>query len=192
MKRTGLNQLTDIMENRADRPEKNVYFLRINAYSIQVEQLLRQVVERVRKLGVLIDGKLVAPDVRQITYYQEMIGDEFDLNISFIERAISKWLPRLTIDIVKILSNAIYTMLFDLKQIGKNINILNNINVDDYNSIYDLINDLNEIKNNNDLVMVKAKYLGKNGIVTEITKNMRDLSQEERIIVSVNILIINN
>lgn len=126
MKRTGLNQLTDIMENRADRPEKNVYFLRINAYSIQVEQLLRQVVERVRKLGVLIDGKLVAPDVRQITYYQEMIGDEFDLNISFIERAISKWLPRLTIDIVKILSNAIYTMLFDLKQIGKNINILKN------------------------------------------------------------------
>ena len=46
-----------------------------------------------------------------------------------------------------------------------------------------LINDLNDIKNNNDLVMVKAKYLGKNGIVTEITKNMRDLSQEERVVV---------
>ncbi len=44
-----------------------------------------------------------------------------------------------------------------------------------------LINDLNDIKNNNDLVLVKAKYLGKNGIVTELTKNMRDLSQEERI-----------
>ena len=46
-----------------------------------------------------------------------------------------------------------------------------------------LINDLNEIKNNNDLVMVKSKYLGKNGIVTELTKNMRDLSQEERVVV---------
>ena len=46
-----------------------------------------------------------------------------------------------------------------------------------------LINDLNEIKNNNDLVMVKSKYLGKNGIVTELTKNMRDLSPEERIVV---------
>ena len=46
-----------------------------------------------------------------------------------------------------------------------------------------LIKDLEEIKSNNDLVMVKAKYLGKSGIVTELTKNMKDLSQEERIIV---------
>ena len=46
-----------------------------------------------------------------------------------------------------------------------------------------LIKDLNEIKNNNDLVLCKAKYLGKNGIVTELTKNMRDLSPEERVIV---------
>lgn len=46
-----------------------------------------------------------------------------------------------------------------------------------------LIKDLNEIKNNNDLVLVKSKYLGKNGIVTELTKNMRDLSPEERVVV---------
>lgn len=46
-----------------------------------------------------------------------------------------------------------------------------------------LIKDLENIKNNNDLVQVKAKYLGKSGIVTEITKNMKELSQEERIMV---------
>ena len=46
-----------------------------------------------------------------------------------------------------------------------------------------LINDLNNIKSNNDLVIVKSKYLGKNGIVTELTKNMRDLSPEERVVV---------
>lgn len=43
--------------------------------------------------------------------------------------------------------------------------------------------DLENIVNNNDLVQVRAKYLGKSGIVTELTKNMRDLSQEERIVV---------
>ena len=43
--------------------------------------------------------------------------------------------------------------------------------------------DLENINNNNDLVQVKAKYLGKSGIVTELTKNMKDLSQEERITV---------
>ena len=43
--------------------------------------------------------------------------------------------------------------------------------------------DLENINNNNDLVQVKAKYLGKSGIVTELTKNMKDLSQEERVMV---------
>ena len=46
-----------------------------------------------------------------------------------------------------------------------------------------LVNDLKNINNNNDLVQVKAKYLGKNGLVTELTKNMKDLTQEERVIV---------
>lgn len=44
-----------------------------------------------------------------------------------------------------------------------------------------LLNDLSKVDNKNDLAMVKAKYLGKNGIVTEITKDMRSLSNEERI-----------
>ncbi len=44
----------------------------------------------------------------------------------------------------------------------------------------DLINDLKECKTPNDVVIVKAKYLGKNGIVSDLTKNMRDLSNEER------------
>ena len=47
----------------------------------------------------------------------------------------------------------------------------------------ELQEDLKNIKTPNDLVQIKAKYLGKNGIVTDLTKNMRDLSQEERMIV---------
>ena len=43
--------------------------------------------------------------------------------------------------------------------------------------------DLENINNNNDLVQAKAKYLWKSGIVTELTKNMKDLSQEERVVV---------
>ncbi len=43
-----------------------------------------------------------------------------------------------------------------------------------------LIHDLEEIKTNNDLVQVKAKYLGKTGIISELTKNMKELSNEER------------
>ena len=47
----------------------------------------------------------------------------------------------------------------------------------------ELKNDLSNIKTPNDLVMIKAKYLGKNGTVSELTKNMRDLSNEERALV---------
>ena len=46
-----------------------------------------------------------------------------------------------------------------------------------------LLNDLDNIVSLNDLVVVKAKYLGKNGQVSELTKNMRDLSNEERALV---------
>ena len=47
----------------------------------------------------------------------------------------------------------------------------------------DLMHDLDSVKTPNDLVQVKAKYLGKLGVISELTKNMRDLSNEERALV---------
>ena len=47
----------------------------------------------------------------------------------------------------------------------------------------DLMHDLDSVKTPNDLVQVKAKYLGKSGVISELTKNMRDLSNEERALV---------
>ena len=44
----------------------------------------------------------------------------------------------------------------------------------------ELEEDLRKANTPNDLVQIKAKYLGKNGIVSELTRNMRDLSNEER------------
>ena len=43
-----------------------------------------------------------------------------------------------------------------------------------------LKDDLEKVVTLNDLVIVKAKYIGKNGLVSELTANMRDLSPEER------------
>ena len=39
---------------------------------------------------------------------------------------------------------------------------------------------LDLIKSNQDIVDIKAKYIGKNGCITELTKNMKDLTPEER------------
>ena len=44
----------------------------------------------------------------------------------------------------------------------------------------ELNKDLELIKTNQDIVDIKAKYIGKNGCITELTKNMKDLTPEER------------
>ena len=44
----------------------------------------------------------------------------------------------------------------------------------------ELDKDLELIKTNQDIVDIKAKYIGKNGCITELTKNMKDLTPEER------------
>ena len=43
-----------------------------------------------------------------------------------------------------------------------------------------LDNDLLTIKTTQDIVDIKAKYIGKNGSITELTKNMKDLTPDER------------
>lgn len=43
-----------------------------------------------------------------------------------------------------------------------------------------LSSDLDNVKSTNDLVSLKAKYLGKKGLVTDLTSNMKDLSIDER------------
>ena len=47
----------------------------------------------------------------------------------------------------------------------------------------ELKSDLENIITPNDLVQVKAKYLGKTGLVSDLTKNMRDLESSERALV---------
>lgn len=44
----------------------------------------------------------------------------------------------------------------------------------------ELDKELELIKTTQDIVDIKAKYIGKNGCITELTKNMKDLSPEER------------
>ena len=44
----------------------------------------------------------------------------------------------------------------------------------------ELDKDIETIKSTQDIVDIKAKYIGKNGCITELTKNMKDLSPEER------------
>ena len=49
------------------------------------------------------------------------------------------------------------------------------------NSIREELNkDIDNISNINDINNLKVKYLGKKGLITELTSNMKDLSIDER------------
>ena len=54
----------------------------------------------------------------------------------------------------------------------RNLEIVDNLN-----------KDLEKVATLNDLVVTKAKYLGKTGVITELTKNIKDLTKEEKVIV---------
>ena len=43
-----------------------------------------------------------------------------------------------------------------------------------------LLDDIKAINNLQELADLKSKYLGKNGFITELTSNMRELSVEEK------------
>ena len=43
-----------------------------------------------------------------------------------------------------------------------------------------LLKDIESVKKIQELMDLKSKYLGKSGMITELTKNMKDLSVEER------------
>ena len=44
----------------------------------------------------------------------------------------------------------------------------------------ELKDDLESVKTPNDLLQVKSKYLGKEGVISLLTRNMRELKEEER------------
>lgn len=56
----------------------------------------------------------------------------------------------------------------------------------------ELKKDLDSAISLNDMVMIKSKYLGKDGIITSFTKNMRDLSSEEKAVVGKYATVIRN
>ncbi len=121
-----LVQFSDLIAERKKRAGNVVYFVRITNYNNQVEALLKKCVEKARTCGAMIDGKLAAPDVRQSSYYQEMMGDAFELQKAFIDSALGKWMPRLAAATRSILADSFYNMLVELQNAGKNINILKN------------------------------------------------------------------
>lgn len=90
-----LNQLNDYFTDLGKRSRPGVYFYRICDWNEEIEAFLRRYYEEARLSGVIIEGRLPNPDSRQLAYYEEMMGMEFQMNMGFLLDHLQKWLPRM-------------------------------------------------------------------------------------------------
>ena len=121
-----LNQLNDYFTDLGKRIRPGVYFYRICDWNEEIEAFLRRYYEEARLSGVIIEGRLPNPDSRQLAYYEEMMGMEFQMNMGFLLDHLQKWLPRMNGWQRKQVAGSIYDVLAGLQKAGKNENMLKN------------------------------------------------------------------
>lgn len=125
-RQAALEKLNQYFMTLAERPGRCVFFYRFSGTSPEVAAFLRRYYEAARKNGAAIDGRLKNPDARQLAYFSEMQGMEFRLERGFLAARLQSWLPRLSPTQREALSEAIFTTLQELRQAGKNDNMLRN------------------------------------------------------------------
>lgn len=122
-----VERLDDYFSDLRNRKQKGVYFYRINGYNQAIHDFLIRYHEAARLGGIIIEGRLNNPDNRMLDYYSEMMGMDFVFDKTFIQRSMHKWLPRMNDVQCSNVSDAVFDVLNELKQNGKNDNVLKNV-----------------------------------------------------------------
>lgn len=124
--RKKLTSLDDYFLKLNERGGNYVYFYRFLSYNSEVDAFLTTYYEDARKNGVVIEGGIPNPDRNNLSYYYEIMGEAFSLDAGFIDTSLKKWLPRMN-DVQRgIISGSVYNTLCDLRNSGKNDNMLKN------------------------------------------------------------------
>lgn len=121
-----LNKTEDYFKSCSERAGGGVYFCRLCSYGSQAEQFLRRFLEETQKSGVYIKGKIPNPNEKQLAFFEEMIGLEFRMEKAFLSGVLKKWLPRLDNCQRTSVQDAMYAILFEMSEKGKNMNMLKN------------------------------------------------------------------
>lgn len=121
-----LNSLDDFFVEYGKRREPGVYFYRINGYNDSVGEFLVRYYEEARKAGVVIEGRIPNPDEKNLAYYEEMMGMQFQLSMGFLISSLQKWLPRMNDYQRKNVAASLYDTLDAMRREGKNDNMLRN------------------------------------------------------------------
>ena len=121
-----IHELNDYFIELHMRREKSIYFSRINGYNDTIHDFLKRYYQQARKTGVVIEGKIPNPDEKNLAYYSEIMGTDFQMSVGFFSASLKKWLPRMNAYQNNTISAAIYDTLDDMRKQGKNENMLKN------------------------------------------------------------------
>ncbi len=121
-----LGELNDYFLKRSQRPGSGVYFYRICGYNESVGQFLKRYYEAAARTGVVIEGRIPNPDERSLGYYEEVMGLDFRMDEAFISMSLRKWLPRINAYQREQTAGALYAILAQMRQEGKNDHMLKN------------------------------------------------------------------
>ena len=125
-KHKALGSLDDFFLEYGKRREQGVYFYRINGYNDNIGEFLVRYYEEARRTGVVIEGKIPNPDEKNLAYYEEIMGMQFQLSMGFLISSLQKWLPRMNDYQRKNVAAALYDTLDAMRREGKNDNMLRN------------------------------------------------------------------
>lgn len=121
-----IQNLSDYFVELNSRQDKGVYFYRINGYSEEIGEFIKKYYDVARRTGVVIEGKIPNPDEGNLSYYNEIMGMEFQMNMGFILMSLRKWLPRMNEFQRQNVADSIYDSLDSMRRSGKTENMLKN------------------------------------------------------------------
>ncbi len=121
-----IRNLDDYFVDLNSRQSKEVYFYRINGYSEEIGGFIKKYYDIARRTGVVIEGKIPNPDEKNLAFYGEIMGMDFQLDIAFIVASLKKWLPRMNDAPRQNLATSIFASLDSMRKSGKTDHMLKN------------------------------------------------------------------
>lgn len=121
-----LKNLDEYFKGMNARNTKGVYFYRLCGWNEEIGSFIRKYYEAARTSGVIIEGKIPNPTEGNLSYYEEIMGLDFQMNMGFLNAALQRWLPRMDERQRTNVATAIYYTLEEMERQGKNNNILKN------------------------------------------------------------------
>ncbi|MEG1947454.1 MAG: YceG family protein [Lachnospiraceae bacterium] len=121
-----LQKLEEYFTQLSDRSSQGIYFYRITGYNDSIGQFISKYYEAARVSGAVIEGRIQNPDEKNLSYYEEIMGMEFQMSMGFFTASLKKWLPRMNEMQRNQVAGAIYDTLNDMMKEGKNEAILRN------------------------------------------------------------------